>query len=215
MHSWCLFNAYHSAYLGAKGILAILGVSLPNLAGRQIVIDLFPERLKTKKAIGSFGASPFQDFLAVSIPHQLDQRYLWEVFQHVLRISKADCWNLGLRQEIITLSYEEITPPRNHFLYKVQFWPLNDLTVDGTIDEMNHLFGTELTSEGRGFLLRLCFSVYCLFEQLMLDLSKLSAVIKEQVDASRCLSNPRLPELACYSSFISQIESGAGQNLDT
>lgn len=27
MHSWCMFNAYHSAYLGAKGIMALLGVA--------------------------------------------------------------------------------------------------------------------------------------------------------------------------------------------
>src|SRR6185437_9153919 len=41
MHSWCLFNAYHSAYLGAKGILAFLGVAFPVLNGSQVAIDLF------------------------------------------------------------------------------------------------------------------------------------------------------------------------------
>ena len=48
MHSWCMFNAYHSAYLGARGIMALLGVSLPALNGRQVAIDLYPEPLKRK-----------------------------------------------------------------------------------------------------------------------------------------------------------------------
>src|SRR4051812_11134992 len=33
MQSWSLFNAYHSAYLGARSLMALLGVGLPNLAG--------------------------------------------------------------------------------------------------------------------------------------------------------------------------------------
>ena len=41
MQSWCLFNAYHSAYLGAKGIMALLGVALPKLKGQQVALDLF------------------------------------------------------------------------------------------------------------------------------------------------------------------------------
>jgi hypothetical protein len=43
MQSWCLFNAYHSAYVGARGLLTLLGAPLPNLAGRQVVLDLFPD----------------------------------------------------------------------------------------------------------------------------------------------------------------------------
>src|SRR5439155_6373055 len=43
MHSWSLFNAYHSAFLGAKGIMALLGIAVPKINGIQLAIDLFPE----------------------------------------------------------------------------------------------------------------------------------------------------------------------------
>src|SRR5689334_1275353 len=43
MHSWSLFNAYHSAYLGARGITTLLGVPMPSLSGIQVALDLFPE----------------------------------------------------------------------------------------------------------------------------------------------------------------------------
>src|SRR5205807_1931759 len=29
MHSWAMFNAYHSAYLGARAVLSILGIAFP------------------------------------------------------------------------------------------------------------------------------------------------------------------------------------------
>src|SRR6266851_9097377 len=44
MHSWSMFNAYHSAFLGARGVMAMLGVGLPYLAnGDQLLIDVFPQ----------------------------------------------------------------------------------------------------------------------------------------------------------------------------
>ena len=56
MHSWCLFNGYHAAYLGAKGIMALLGVALPMLAGPQVAIDLYPMPVKGKAQRRGFAA---------------------------------------------------------------------------------------------------------------------------------------------------------------
>jgi len=210
MHSWCLFNAYHSAYLGAKGVMTLLGVALPNLAGRQVAIDLFPEQTNSKRTGRSLTSPLFQDFLIVGLPPQLDQRNLWEAFQRVLRMSNAACWDESLRQELIGLAHEAITPQRNHFLYQPQFWPLQDLIVDVTPEGLGDLLGKQLDEEDQGFLLRLCFSVYRLFEGLMIDFATLSAPIKEQVDASRCISGRQLPELQSYRDFLSQIGAPAG-----
>ena len=49
---------------------------------------------------------------------------------------------------------------------------------------MNELVGTELDVDKRGFLLRLCFTVHLLFEQLISNLGEYSTVIKEQVEGS-------------------------------
>ena len=121
MHSWGLFNAYHSAYLGARGIMTLLGVALPKVNGNQIAIDLFPETTKKKRV--QLAQPEFQEFIIVRLG-LLEQRYLWEAFQRVLNMTQSKCWDASLRQNLLDLSFEKITPPRNHFLYKAQFWPI-------------------------------------------------------------------------------------------
>ncbi len=200
MHSWCLFNAYHSAYLGAKGIMALLGVAFPSLKGRQVALDLCPEpRRKKTRALGS---PMFEEFLIVPLP-MLEQRRVWEAFQRVLRLSEAECWNPTLRQQIVSLDYERITPPRNKFLYRAQYWPLEDLVSDATAADLNALFRAELDVEDQGFLLNLSCSVYLLFEQLMYDLAGYSDPIKEQFEASRCYDEHH-PDLDYYRGFVSR-----------
>lgn len=215
MHSWCMFNAYHSAYLGAKGIVELLGVALPSLNGRQVLIDLFPEPSKQPKKTSTAHisvSSRFQEFQIIRLD-RLDQQGLWAVFQRVLRISVIDCWNGNLYKELINIQCKKITSPRNSFLYKAHFWPLEDLMSDAALEGMQALVGTELDADGKGFLLRLCFSVYHLFEQLIGNLAEYSSVIKEQIDESRCLFPAELPELGCYKNFLAQIATvtGGGQ----
>ena len=204
MHSWCLFNSYHSAYLGARGAMALLGITLPNLRGKQIAIDLYPEPVQ-KRTARSVGTARFEEFLIVRLPGQLDQRNLWEAFQRVLRMSESQSWDNTLREALLDLSWDSITPPRNHFLYKSHYWPLDDLIADGTEEDLQMLFGTELSVEEEGFLLRLSFTIYRLFEQMIVDLSKYSSVIREQLDGSRFQAASQLPAFACYKKFLSQI----------
>jgi hypothetical protein len=206
MQSWSLFNAYHSAYLGARGIMTLLGVPTPRLSSGQIGIDLFPEPLKKKK----FTASPlFHEFLIVRLG-RLDQRRLWEGFQRVLKKTEATCWDITLRDALIGLDFEDFSRPRNKYLYKASFWPpLADLMADTLLADFNKLFGTGLDVGDEGFLLRLCFSVYRLFEQLMTDLASQSGVIKNQLSGSRIFVNAGLPAIECYSNFVSQVSAGA------
>jgi hypothetical protein len=135
----------------------------------------------------------------------LDQRRVWEAFQRVLKLSEVRCWDDSLRQEIVGLNYEAITPPRNAFLYKVHHWPLEDLAVDAPADRLKALVTKELDVGDPGFLLNLSFSVYRLFEQLMNDLAGYSGGIKQQFEASRCL-DPELPELDSYREFCNSGE---------
>lgn len=206
MHSWCMFNAYHAAYLGAKGILELLGVAFPSLSGKQMMIDLFPEPIKPQKK--SLISSKFGDFLIIRLSKQLDQGLLWEAFQRVLRISSGLSCDQIVIKELVGISYSEFTPTRNHFLYQAQFWLLNDLMVDAALAGMNELVGTELNPDEGGFLLRLCFSVHLLFEQLMSDLGEYSTIIKEQVEGLRRPSEPELADFDCYNTFLSQVGTG-------
>lgn len=96
----------------------------------------------------------------------------------------------------------EVTRPRNAFLYKAAFWPGDDLIADGNEEEFGSLVGTGWSTEQKGFLLRLSYHVYLLFEQLINDLAEASGVIRKQIDDSRIMSAPNVPELACYNTFI-------------
>ena len=208
MHSWSLFNAYHSAYLGARGLMALLGVSmLLRSQGGQYAIDLFPEPTKKKRT----APSPLlaQEFIIVRLP-MLDQRYLWESFQRVIQITSAAPWDVKLRDALLDIDYKDFSRPRNKYLYNAAFWPQRaDLIGDLVLDDFNKLFGVTLEIAEEGFLLRLCFSVYRLFEQLMTDLASQSAIIKEQVDVSRVVANAGLPAVECYANFLSQVAAAA------
>lgn len=205
MHSWCMFNAYHSAYLGARGIMAILGVAFPVLRGVHTAIDLCitPES-KSELRRRAIAGRRFQEFLFVRLP-QLEQRYLWEAFQRVLRISKVTCFDPILVQELLDLSYENFSPPRNHYLYRAEHWPLNDLVSDLSETEMEMLVGASLDTEHPGFLLRLSFSIYSLLERLIDDLSERSSVIKIQRDGSRSIVESEATDFGRYRIFVSQL----------
>ena len=147
----------------------------------------------------------FDEFLIAQLQH-LDQRGLWTAFQRLLRVTRADCWDAKLRQELIQLSPEEITPPRNHFLYQAHYWPLEDLVSDAALADFIGIVGEKLDIDERGFLLRLSLSVYRLFEQLITDLGNYTEVIRDQMNAARYQSGSENPELDCYRSFLEQIE---------
>jgi hypothetical protein len=208
MHSWCMFNAYHSAYLGAKGLMALLGIGLPFLPdGGQLLIDVYPqpESLKGKRQLAA-GSWTFEEFLLVHLRRHLDQQELWDAFQRLLTVSNVSCLSGRAYEELLRMPHE-ITKPRNSFLYKAAFWPSDDLLSDGSEEDFVSLVGTELSAEHQGFLLRLSYDVYRVFEQLMNDLADTAGAIRAQLDDSRIFSDPNVAELACYNAFLA--ESGS------
>jgi hypothetical protein len=203
MHCWSLFNAYHSAYLGAKGMMTLLGAPCPNVAGTQLALDLFPEPATKKRGLST---PYFSEFKPIRLP-RLEQRNVWEGFQRLLNISEAKCWNLPLRDELLNLSHDAISPPRNHFLYKAAFWPIPDLIDDLLPADLTKLYEGELDPEEVGFLIRLSCSVYLLFEQLLSDLANDSEAIRDQMEGSRILANAGQPVLQDYATFVLQVSN--------
>lgn len=207
MHSWCMFNAYHSAYLGAKGLMGLLGVSIPELRGAQVLIDLFPspQSKKDQKALDA-GHWEFNTFRLVRLPH-LDHRNVWECFQRVLNMSEVPCWDDNLCAELLELAHESIAKPRNKYLYRSAFWPGPDLVADTLDPDFLEFANAQLDVDDEGFLLRLAFSVYRLFDQLIGDLAKVSGPIRTQVEQSRITGAPEADELTCYNAFVAKLAS--------
>jgi hypothetical protein len=125
----------------------------------------------------------------------------------MLRISEVECWDNSVKQELIRLNVKDITPPRNKFLYVAQHWPLDDMTTDGRPEVLSTLLKAELDPENPGFLLRLCFSVYRLFELMMIDISEPSEVVREQYEGSRGFSGLNLGELIHYRAFLDELNA--------
>jgi hypothetical protein len=208
MHSWSMFNAYHAAYIGARGVMALLGIGLPFLPnGGQLLIDVFPQP-ESKKDIQRLRLKQwrFHEILIVRLPG-LKQRQLWEGFQHVLEISDVPCWDRRICQELLDIGDASMSRPRNAFLYKAAFWPGKDLLVDGSDDEFTRFIGTGLNEEDEGFLLRLSFDVYRLFEQLITNLAEEAGPIRVQLSESRIISDPTVADLVSYNAFLSQLDS--------
>lgn len=197
MHSWCQFNAYHSAYLGARGIMSILGVAFPSPNGKQAVVDLFPE---PEKRVKRGTAHEYHEFIIFGIG-RFEQRRIWEAFLRILNVTKADCWNKSLLKSLRSVRYTEFSPPRNAFLYKPTHWPMADLASDSA-EPVSTLVASTLQANDTGFLLAVGCAIYRLFEDLVKDLATLSPTVERQLKGSRCVSVSDLEEIGFYNAFL-------------
>lgn len=200
MASWAMFNAYHSAYLGARCMLWLLGVPLPDLAGRQVFLDLFPgEDAKTRKRRGN-RPLVYQEFLIKNIG-KLDQRAVWDCLQRVTRKSPVDFWDKSLVKKIQRLDEAALTPPRNHFLYKAGYWIFDDLIEDMPAGYEWMVVNTPVSTGDRSFLLWLCYAVHKLLTDLILDLAQSSSLIGTYLALTRTQVGATSALQAAYRNF--------------
>jgi hypothetical protein len=206
MHSWCMFNAYHAAYLGARGILALLGIGLPTLPrGGQFLIDIYPvpENRKAQRDLAA-GKFTYAQFHAVQFGKGLDQVEVWEALERLLSICDVSCWTKSIHDELRKTVGDGMTKVRNAFLYKSAFWPLDDLMTDGSSADFTKLIGGPLDTAEAGFLLRLSYITYRLFEDLMVDFGAICDPVKLQLRQSRIVRDPASTDLVCYTAFLTK-----------
>ena len=211
MHSWSLFNGYHAGYIGARGIMALLGIGLPGrlpVAG-QFLIDVFPKPSAQRDVrLLAANAYSFSDFRIVHFKTPFSQEELWAAFLRVLRTARVGCWSGRAFEEMRTLSENaRITRPRNAILYGATSWPLDDLLKDRNEADFLALVLTEFDAKEAGFLLRLSYNVYRLFEALMKDLAIDVGPVRVELDESRVAKDPTTLDLATYNGFVRVLES--------
>jgi hypothetical protein len=205
MHSWAMFNAYHSAYLGARSVLSLLGIAFPSLPqGGQLFIDLHP--LPEKSSGKRPEARDAREFLLVRLP-PLQQTQLWEAFIRAIRVTTAAKVLKGtVVQELTDLDAQDISPPRNRFLYHADFWPAtDDLLSDGAGPNFDALLAAALDPDEAGFLLRLSCHVYRICAALAEDLAAVSAPIRAELDESRIIHAPSVAELTHYNRYVAAL----------
>ena len=111
MHSWGMFNAYHSAFLGVRGIMALLGIGFPRFAeSGQFFIDVHPAPAtnKQKKQLIA-GQYLFRDFSMIKLSNQVDHEDTWTAFIRTLNVSKVPCWEERESKELRDLAVKSIS----------------------------------------------------------------------------------------------------------
>ena len=182
LETWSLFNYYHSAYLGAKGIMYLLGVTVPLLNNKRWILDVFaaPENDRSGKKIKP---DSLTDFMSIPLPG-LDQHQLWAWFQRVLASTRSAPWDRELAKDIHLIgASRDMTRQRNGLLYRPPFWIASDLlqplAVPSAIPET---YG--LDADDPEFLSSLCGHVHLIFDSLLQDLGKLSLPVRLQMEAA-------------------------------
>jgi hypothetical protein len=198
-----MFNAYHAALLGARGVMHMLGVAIPQIESHQFLIDAFPHpESKPDQRLVAAGKWQYQVYELTHFGSTgFRQEEVWEAFCRVVRVSTVPCWSGRAYDELRSLSNTGITTPRNAFLYSPAHWPLGDLLDDASEEDFVRLVGTKLKASEQGFLLRLSFNVYVLLAALVADLATLSEPINIQMQASRISRDPAVDELSAFNLY--------------
>jgi hypothetical protein len=182
LETWSLFNKYHSAYLGAKGIMYLLGVTVPQLNNKRWILDIFapPEDDRSGKRIKP---ASLTDFMAIPIPG-LDQHQMWAWFQRVLATTTSVPWDVQLGRDIHLIQFSrDMTRQRNGLLYKPAYWIADDLLAPLPIPQAPpEKYGIDVLSSE--FLAALSDHVQSIFDALLGDIAKVSLPIKRQMDAA-------------------------------
>lgn len=208
MQSWAMFNAYHSALLGAKAIMSMLGLTFPKINGVDALVDIFPisEKIKNGKSQRRESlttSDKFSSFNCMLMPNQLQQNQVWEALQRVLRMTNnAFTDNEDILSQLQDLPWEKITTPRNAFLYKPSHWTiLSDIDKDIISPDWEKLASPNLDISSDGFLFKLSFAVHILLSWLINDLAAVSNLIGEQKSLSRWPQNANTEQWVAWAQF--------------
>ena len=185
MTAWAMFNAYHSAFLNAKAVMALLGVVFPKVNGKDYLIDIFPVPDKRRSNRQFKMKADYADFVAVGIP-RLDQRYVWQALKRCCSNTMGAWPDVTVVDRIKEIEWERVTPPRNKFLYSPPFWPaVDDLTRDLVDLEWDDLIEAGLDPDSTGFLLTLSLDMFEISRWLFGDLAKDSNLFASQIEGVR------------------------------
>lgn len=128
MQTLPLINSYQSSFFIAKGLLAILGVSIIRVENKDFIINLLPNY--SKKVNKSEKKRRREDFELRIIPIKQIQHFeLWELLQKVLNNLKfkSDQFNDQVSKYISSLDKKVFAKQRNENIYFSNYWSFEDL----------------------------------------------------------------------------------------
>ena len=134
--TWSLSDAYQGALFGARSIVYLLGVGLPEYKSKLVITDVWPKIEEQKESrqrlsLDADAESPVQFTLATI---KLEHRHFWMLFQRLLNVCKVDVWQKEYVSALRKLETKEFAMQRNILQYRDWRWIFDDLH-ESRIDE--------------------------------------------------------------------------------
>lgn len=124
--TWSLSTAYHSAFFGARALTRLLGVANATVGGKNWVIDIYPQWVKSSKRKRN-DINSQTDILIFESP-KIEQRHHWRLFQRLARVTKFDDKTMSrLADDLWKTDEGDLTKQRHALLYGKNVWFFNDL----------------------------------------------------------------------------------------
>lgn len=123
-HTWSLSQAYQGSYFAAKAICYLLGGLLAeNDRKSGIVIDIWPDLTGTSD-LGLVTDTRVAFWFYKKRPGHV---HMWQIFQHLLRVTKVDAWPREYVDALIALVPADFSQQRNILHYDGGSWIFDDL----------------------------------------------------------------------------------------
>ena len=123
-HTWSLSQAYQGSFFAAKSICYLLGGVLADYDRRTIIIDIWPGVSSSSSGLGLLTDTTIEFF---QNEKWVGHKEVWQLFQHLLRITKVNIWPTLYTDAIIALASNDFAKQRNIIHYAGGKWVFDDL----------------------------------------------------------------------------------------
>lgn len=184
--TWSISDAYHASFFALKGLLSLLGISVPQVGRHHLIVDCFPvpDVLSSKLRKRGVQPEPTMQFFALGM--QLTHLDFWSLFQHILRISKIEVWDTEIVNFLKNIDNAHFSKQRNSIHYKNAYWTFPEDLFQRHFDEdfgLNENIVSDLQNDQtiHDFPLLLSYLLIKLSFDLLEDLAQNSTIVAQEL----------------------------------
>jgi len=131
--SWSLSSAYQASFFASKALLALCGIGFVEVNGKTVVVDVFPDPLKS--------AEDYTEATFSHVSNRFDHRAVWLLFQRTLAITVDAPWPKEAVDKLKAVEDKHFAKQRNDMQYRNMYWPFDDLfafVTEGDFGNIKH-----------------------------------------------------------------------------
>ena len=185
--TWAAISSYQGAFFGIKGIMNLLGISLPDYNKKPVLVDIWPEPKKLSSKDRKRGIEPASEMELRKVGEILNHLGIWMIFQRLIRVSKIDIWPKQYIFFFKNLDESHFAWQRNKLLYQNNFWleaDMHDYIINKNYGLRANLIevALDLKKETNDFSLLLSFIVLNAGYLLLDSFSEITNKLKDEVN---------------------------------